>query len=452
VKSVLDQGLISIDEINQAIRPNFRVLIRLGLVDPPEMVPYSKIGGPDKPWLSAEHKALARQAARESIVLLKNDRNLLPLAKEKLKSIAVIGPMANQVYLDWYSGVPPYTITPLQGISAAASSVRFADGRDRGAAANLAKSCDVAVVCVGNNPTSGQEKGWAKIDSPSEGREAVDRKSLDLGDEDLVKAVTAANPRTVLVLVSSFPYAINWSQAHVPAILHMAHGSQEEGSALADVLFGDYNPAGRLVQTWPKSLAQLPPMMDYDIRHGRTYMYSKQPPLYPFGFGLSYTKFAYEQEQISVDAHSFLMRRNLGNVGYSGPPFHQIDKAFVTPPDATIEVAAIVRNEGRVNGDEVAQLYVEHIGSRVSRPRRELRGFQRLKIKAGENGVARFEVPIKSLAYWNASAHRWIIEGDTVRFYVGGSSANLHFAGEVNVEAGSFPAREDPKPRVSTGP
>ena len=134
---------------------------------------------------------------------------------------------------------------------------------------------------------------------PSDGREGRDRESITLEQEQLVKQVYAANPKTVVILVSSFPFAINWSQAHVPAILHMAHASQDEGTALAKVLFGEYNPGGHLVVTWPKSLDQLPPMMDYNIRDGRTYMYFKGEPLYPFGYGLSYTTFKYSNLRTS---------------------------------------------------------------------------------------------------------------------------------------------------------
>ena len=163
-----------------------------------------------------------------------------------------------------------------------------------------ARASDVAVVVVGNHPTCSATNIMAMFNmdvsskpcaDPGEGREGRDRESLDLSQEELIKQVYAANPKTVVVLVSSFPYAINWTQQNVPAILHIAHAAQEQGTAIADVLFGDYNPAGRLNQTWPKSLDQLPPMMDYDIRHGRTYMYFKGEPLYPFGYGLSYTTF-----------------------------------------------------------------------------------------------------------------------------------------------------------------
>ena len=158
----------------------------------------------------------------------------------------------------------------------------------------------------------------------------------------------AANAKTVVVLVSSFPYAINWTAQNVPAILHIAHAAQEQGTAIADVLFGDYNPAGRLNQTWPKSLDQLPPMMDYDIRHGRTYMYFKGEPLYPFGYGLSYTTFAYAHAKFDA---------------------------------ATVSVD--VTNTGKRAGDEVVQVYVRQAGVK------QLKGFQRIslhRMKCGRCG------------------------------------------------------------------
>src|ERR1044072_9487659 len=277
VKGALKRGLLTEADIDRALRGNFRVMIRLGLLDPPSRVPYSSIGNESiDPWNTENHKALALLAIQKSIVLLKNSGNVLPLDKKRLKSIAVIGPRANEVLLDWYSGTPPYSISPLEGIKNAVGKsvkVTHAANNECGAAVKAARASDVAIVCVGNHPNGGFDTQWARVSVPSEGREAVDRQSITLEQEELIKAVFAANPKTIGVLKSSFPYAINWTQENVPAILHMALTSQEEGRALATVLFRDYNPAGRLVQTWPRSLEQLPPMMDYDIRHGRTYMY-----------------------------------------------------------------------------------------------------------------------------------------------------------------------------------
>ena len=256
----------------------------------------SKTDGELPPWERESSKALARLATDESIVLLKNEKNTLPLDRTKLKTIAVIGPWADQVLLDWYSGTPPYAVSALEGIREAAGS-----GREGAVCRRLEsgarprrwlRKADVAIVVVGNHPEC--NAGWDQCPTPSNGKEDVDRKTIVLEQEELVKQVFAANPRTIEVLRSSFPYAIVWSQQNLPAIVHMTHNSQEEGHGLADVLFGDYSPAGRLTQTWPTGDAQLLPILDYNLLHGRTYLYSKDKPLYAFGYGLSYTSFAYE--------------------------------------------------------------------------------------------------------------------------------------------------------------
>lgn len=195
----------------------------------------------------------------------------------------MIGPYADKIVQDWYSGTPEYETTILEGIRAAVkqgTEVLYAPNNGIDQAVKAAAEADVALVCVGNHPF-GTRPDWTFCPVPSDGREAVDRKSLMLPDEDLLKQVFKANPNTVLVLVSSFPYTINWSQEHLPAIVHITHCSQEQGNGLADVLFGKVNPAGRTVQTWVKDITDLPDMMDYDIRNGRTYMYYKGDVLYP---------------------------------------------------------------------------------------------------------------------------------------------------------------------------
>src|ERR1019366_1725342 len=178
------------------------------------------------------------------------------------------------------------------------AQVTFADGSNLSEAQNLARKADVVLVVVGNHPTC--NAGWDQCPVPSNGKEDVDRKTIILEQEELVKQIFAVNPHTVEVLRSSFPYAIVWSEQNLPAIVHMTHNSEEEGHGLADVLFGNYSPAGRLNQTWPTGDAQLPPMMDYNIRNGRTYMYAKEKPLFAFGYGLSYTSFAYEDLHLST--------------------------------------------------------------------------------------------------------------------------------------------------------
>lgn len=406
LRAALKRGLLTEADIDRALRGNFRVMIRLGLLDPPSRVPYSSIGKESiDPWATEKHKALALLATQKSIVLLKNSANLLPLDKKSLKSIAVIGPRASEVLLDWYSGTPPYAISPLEGIrSTVGESVKVthAASNDGDAAVKAARESDVAIVCVGNHPNGGFDTQWARVSVPSEGREAVDRQSITLEQEELIKTVFAANPKTIVVLISSFPYAINWTQENVPAILHMALNSQEEGHALATVLFGDYNPAGRLVQTWPKSLEQLPPMMDYDIRHGRTYMYFRDRPLYSFGYGLSYTTFAYRDLKINASSDA-------------------------------IDVSVNVKNTGQRAGDEVVQLYVKHLNSTVSRPLKELKAFTRVHLGSQEEKTVKLSLPAFRLAYWNAETDRWIVEKDQIEITAGGSSTDARLKKTIQV-------------------
>ncbi|HSE15629.1 MAG TPA: glycoside hydrolase family 3 C-terminal domain-containing protein [Pyrinomonadaceae bacterium] len=413
VRGALKRGLLTEKDIDRALRGNFRVMIRLGLLDPPALVPYASIGQePNDPWLTDKHKALALLAAQKSIVLLKNSSNLLPLDKKSLKSIAVIGPRANEVLLDWYSGTPPYAISPLEGIKSAAGEsvkVSYAANNDGDAAVKLARESDIAIVVVGNHPNGGFDNVWARVSVPSEGREAVDRQSITLEQEELIKQVFAANPKTIVVLKSSFPYAINWTQENVPAILHMALNSQEEGRALASVLFGNYNPAGRLVQTWPRSLDQLPPMMDYDIRRGRTYMYFRDTPLYPFGYGLSYTKFAYKD--LKIQAPVLSRPRGAGS----------------------IDISFVVKNTGERAGDEVVQLYVRHVDSKVSRPLKELKDFTRIHLAPLEEKTVKMTLPGSRLAYWDAQTDRWMVEPDQIEITVGGSSVDARLRKTIPV-------------------
>jgi beta-glucosidase len=380
-------------------------MIRLGMLEPAGGDVYAHIGfdpqakGVDDPWQWEKNKALARKVTDESIVLLKNEGHLLPLDAKTVKSIAVIGPMADKVALDWYSGTPPYTVTPVAGIRERLGptvSVQMSTGSDLAEAAALAKQSDVAIVIIGNHPTC--DAGWAKCPLPSDGKEAIDRKTLTLAQEDIAKAVLAANPKTIVVLQASFPFTTTWTQENVPAILEMTHNSEEQGNGLADVLFGDYNPAGRLSQTWVANEQDLPPMMDYDLRHGRTYLYLTQKPLYAFGYGLSYTTFAYS------------------NLKVSAPKLKQ---------DGTEIVSVDVKNTGSRAGDEVVQLYVSHQGSAVARPIEELKGFQRVNLKPGEVRTVTMKLPASVLAYWDDGSKKMVVEADRVQVSVGGSSDKL---------------------------
>jgi beta-glucosidase len=407
VHGALKKNLLAESDIDKVLRNTFRVMIRLGLLDPPALVPYTNIKDTGDPWLTERHKSLARLVTQKSIVLLKNKNNQLPLDRRALKAIAVIGPRADEVLLDWYSGTPPYTITPLEGIRnkvGAGAQVRYAANNDGGEAVKIARASDVAIVIAGNHPTCAA--GWEQCPVESDGKEAVDRRSISLEQEELIKQVFEANPKTVVVLRASFPYAINWTEDHVPAIVHLTNNSEEEGHALADVLFGDYNPAGRLVQTWPRSLEQLPPMLDYDIRHGRTYMYFKNDPLYPFGYGLSYTTFAYRNLRASSDS---------------------------LRADGSFSIHVDVKNTGVRAGEEVVQMYVRHLNSTIERPLKELKGFARIPLQPGETKTVTLPLRGEQLAYWNTAQHRFVIENDKVQIMIGSSSTDIKLNKTVRV-------------------
>ncbi len=401
IKGAIANGDLTEKEIDEVIRGNFRVMIKLGMLDPVAKNPYAEIGVKDTiaPWTTVKHQDAAKLITKKSIVLLKNENRILPL-KSNLKSIAVIGASANNVYLDWYSGDTLYAVTPLEGIKAKLGTnaqVKFTESNDYDKAVELAKTSEVIILCLGNHPVC-NAKGWKECPTPSDGREAVDRKSLTLAEEELVKKVYAVNKNVILVLISSFPYAINWSQENIPAIVHMTHNSQETGTALADVLFGDYNPAGRLTQTWPASLDQLPPMMDYNIRNGRTYM--------SFGYGLSYSDFTYSNLKIKMD---------------------NIKK------DGTVKITLDIRNKSKITGDEVVQLYVKHINSSVPRPLKELKGYKRITVNGEETKSVEIILKTEDLAYWDIISKKFVIENDQVELMIGSSSDDIRLSEKIDI-------------------
>jgi beta-glucosidase len=385
-------------------------MLKLGLLDDGTENPYRDIGITDtiRPWNSEKARTLARRATVESVVLMKNE-GILPLDAGKLGSVAVIGPRADQVISDWYAGTPPYRVSVLKGIRDALGPdvrINFAASNQADSAISAARNSDVAIVCIGNHPL-GYGLGWGENQVASDGREAVDRQALSLEQEDLVKVVMAANPNTVLVLVSSFPYAIPWSKASVPAILQVSQSSQELGNGVADILLGKASPAGRLVQTWSESIDQLPPMLDYDIRKGRTYMYDPHEPLFPFGHGLSYTRFEYEDLSFSRD--------HLGE-------------------GEQVMVRLKVRNAGPVDSDEVVQLYVSFPQSGMDRPGIALKGFRRVHIPAGESRELGILLDAKDLSYWNTEREAFTLEKGEVRVSVGASSRDIRLRGSLDVD------------------
>ncbi len=410
LQEALQNGLISEKDIDEAIYGNLRVLLKLGLLDDSPQNPYTAIGISDTiaPWTKPGAGELVREATAKSVVMLKNSNSLLPLQKERMKSIAVIGPSANKVISDWYSGTPPYNVNIRDGIKKAIGeniTFRFAMSNKADSAVIAAKESDVAIVCVGNHPLS-YGLGWGQNHVPSDGREDVDRQAISLEQEDLVKLVMKANPNTVMIVVSSFPYAINWSGENVPAILHVSQSGQELGNAVADVIFGRVSPSGRLVQTWITSIDQLPPILDYNIRNGRTYMYDINEPLFPFGHGLTYTTFIYSDLKLS--------------------------RKSVQANDI-VEITFNISNTGNYDSDEVAQLYVSFSDSKVERPIKELKGFSRVMVSKGESERVTIYLKANDLMFWDDINHRWTLEPGRVSFFVGSSSVDKKLEGEITV-------------------
>jgi len=411
------QGLITEQAIDTAVKRLFLARFQLGTFDPPERVRWAQI--PISVLDQPAHRALARQVARESIVLLKNADGVLPLRKD-LGTIAVIGPNCDdrRMLLGNYEGAPADSITPLRGIREAVSPgtrVLYARGSDWVTPADslltdavrVAQQANAVVLCLGLTAHLEGEEMRVEIAGFSGG----DRTTIDLpaSQERLLERIIAVGKPTVLVLMSGSAVAVNWAQEHVPAIIEAWYGGQAAGSALADVLFGDYNPAGRLPVTFYRSVNDLPAFDDYRVAGGgRTYRFFTGTPLYPFGYGLSYTTFAYKNLRTSA--------------------------ATLRASDTAV-VRVDVTNTGQRTGDEVAQLYVRHIGSRVERPNEDLRGYRRITLKPGETRTVEFSLPAASLAYWNSDLHRWVVETEPVELAVGASSADIRVRRRIQVQS-----------------
>ena len=411
VKAAYDAGYLSDEVIDERTKANLRTMLRLGLMDAECPYDAQEFGSEeDIPWERQEFKDKARLVTQKSIVLLKNEGKLLPLDKSKVKKIAVFGNRAEQVLKDWYGALPSYRVSPLDGIKAKVEGtdveVKFQRWDSDGSAQELAKWADVCIVCVGNHPATSPDWDQQSVQAPwaygtvaGDGREALDRRSLQLETEDLIKVVWQANHNTVVTLISSFPFAINWTAENVPAIVHMTQCSQETGNALADVLFGDYNPAGRLTQTWVKDILDLPNLLDYDIRHGRTYMYAKAKPIFPFGFGLSYTTFKYSHLKVKKDGDNYVVKFDL-------------------------------KNTGSRDGEEVVQLYAKFKNDDASK---RLRGFERVAVKAGETVPVEIVVPADDLKLWDSGKHVFAFRNNRAKLMVGASSEDIRLKKNIKL-------------------
>ncbi|HEV2416931.1 MAG TPA: glycoside hydrolase family 3 C-terminal domain-containing protein [Terriglobia bacterium] len=422
------EGYLTEADLDKALRRVLTVRFRLGEFDPPSMVPFSKI--PPSDIDSPAHRDLALRMARESIVLLTNRNHFLPLDPGKLKTIAVIGPFA-----DYAQTGPNYTgqyskfVKPLDGIrNAVGTSVQVLYARGSGIletdnpqqsvteAVDAAKKADVAVLFVGTNQTTE--------------REGIDRNSLDLPavQLQLVRAVTSANPNSVIVLMNGGPITLPLARPGMapspffrrsidtPALLDMFWDGEEGGTAIADVLFGKYSPAGRLPYTVYASETQLPPRSQYDIAKGFTYMYLRGKPEYAFGHGLSYTTFSYSNLSLSSSHIS---------------------------ANGTVTVKVDVQNTGKRAGDEVAQLYVHGPGIGEWQPEEQLEGFDRVRLKPGETKTVTFPLPVEQLASWDMSTHRFAVKAGAYDIMVGSASDDIRQKAELQITTpGAWPPSE----------
>lgn len=556
LQAAVDQNLVTDADLGVAVTRLMTVRHLLGLFDPPGRVPYTTITLKTIDWNA--HSTLAVEAARQSIVLLKNDSSFLPLDPKKVKKIAVIGPLGDVCHLGAYSGSPATQISPLKGIAGKlgiAVSNKYISGGDyanlhgtiqpqdspvgttqlafisdgdwaefdhidftdrtsvrarvasAGAGGHIELhvdkvtgplACTLDVASTGNwnhlvdvtAPLAGvtgkhklfvvfrggggyllnverlilepmpAEPSWAgdgpqvlfrggcgvtndrdpvafqdavdiakgadvvflvcgvNSDVDGEGHDRTDIK-LTGAQPDLIQAVYAANPNTVLVLNSNNSVSIEWEKQNIPAIVGAICAGQAQGTAIADVLFGDYNPGGKLPCTWYKSIDQLPPSHDYDIHNGRTYMYFADEALYPFGYGLSYTTF----EIGGLHAAS----TSLGTGG-------------------TAKYSVQVKNTGKRTGAEVVQLYVVPPPSPVKRPLRQLAAFQRVELNPGKTKTVVFELPYSTQAfwYWDDGAKAFVCSAGEAHIEIGNSSANLPLTASLTLEPGSMAGASAP--------
>lgn len=391
------QGLLPEKDVDNSLRLLFTARMKLGMFDPPSDVQYSKIKSSEND--TEAHRDLALRAARESIVLLKNENHFLPL-RGTYKTIAVIGPDANS--LDAiegnYNGTPSKPVTILDGIHKRFSQAKvvYAEGTglvgpaESGGSDPLAtaRGADLVVLVMGLSPRIEGEEMKFK----SEGFLGGDRTKLSLpaAQEDLVKKIAALGKPTVLVLMNGGALAVNWSEHHLPAILEAWYPGEEGGTAVAEALAGDFSPAGRLPVTFYSGVAQLPAFEDYSMAN-RTYRYFKGEPLFPFGYGLSYTTFAYRHATV--------------------------DHPRVAA-DGMEKISVDVSNTGSIAGDEVVELYLTHAGV-PGAPLRALEGFERIHLAPGESKAVSFTLRPRQLSIVDPNGTRRITPG-RVGVWVGG--------------------------------
>ncbi len=433
LKEAVGKKLITEQEIDVAVKRLFTARMKLGMFDPADSVKFNSI--PYSVVDSKEHRQLALETAHKSIVLLKNNHSTLPLLKT-LRTIAVIGPNADDsaLLLGNYNGTPSQTITPLQGIRqklGPQTTILYTKGcelvaglphlvpaaRMRDSALRIARQADVVILCMGLSPRLEGEE--LKLNIP--GFKGGDRTTLDLPkeQEDLIHAIVATGKPIILVLLNGSAVAVNWEDQHLSAILEAWYPGQEGGTAIADVLFGDYNPGGRLPVTFYNSVKDLPSFGDYAMA-GRTYRYYKGPVLYPFGYGLSYTTFRYDSLQV-VKA--------------------------VAPGDS-LHLSVRVANTGPVDGDEVAQIYISALDAHVPVPLQSLRAFRRIHLRPNQTTTLHFAVAPDAFTVIDDKMQRVPLYGKYAVSAGGGQPANVQ-TGNTGPGPGQPHASQPTRPATS---
>jgi beta-glucosidase len=409
---LVKKGALKESQLDDLVAPMLFWKFEMGLFDDPYVDPEEadNVVGCD------DHRGLALTAAHEAITLLKNENNLAPLDLSKIKTIAVIGPNANRGLLGGYSGVPKQNVTVLEGIKAKVGKrvkVLHSEGckitvggswnidpvvasdpeEDRKAiaeAVRVAKKADVIVLAIGGNEQTSRE-AWAL-------NHMGDRTSLDLigRQEELVKAMVALGKPVIVFLFNGRPLSINYVAENVPVIYECWYLGQETGRAVADVLFGDYNPGGKLPISVPRSVGHLPAFYNYKPSARRGYLFDDVSPLFAFGYGLSYTSFAIENPRLTK-------------------------KKIKT--DGSAQVLVDVTNTGARAGTEVVQLYIRDLVSSVTRPIKELKGFRKVRLEPGESTTVAFDITPASLSFLDVNM-KFVVEPGDFEIMVGNSSRN----------------------------
>jgi beta-glucosidase len=408
--SLVKKRRLKESQLDELVAPMLLWKFKLGLFDDPYVDPdvAERVVGCD------DHAKLARQSACEVITLLKNEGGLAPLDFGKYKTIAVIGPNANRTLLGGYSGVPKHEVTVLDGIKARVGNrakVVYSEGckitiggnwnqdavipsnpdEDRkqiAEAVEVAKQADVIILAIGGNEQTSRE-AWML-------NHMGDRAGLDLigRQEELVKAMLATGKPVVVLLYNGRPKSINYITENVPVIFECWYLGQENGHAVADVLFGDVNPSGKLPISFPRSAGHLPVFYNYKPSARRGYLFDDVSPLYPFGYGLSYTTFKIENVRLA--------KKKIGIKG-------------------STQVMADVTNTGKREGAEVVQMYIRDVVSSVTRPVKELKGFKKVTLRPGETKTVTLDITPDLLAFYDINM-KYVVEPGDFSIMVGNSS------------------------------